>query len=101
MIKLEPNEKLYFVQNCGCDDTTNGLVIIKDDDFSKFKEFIQNLNRNSTYGCMPTIHVYKVDPSRFRAATEEDDGKHLYLNGKDYTSKCSFWALESEGGKVI
>lgn len=102
MIKLESNEQLYFVKNCGCDDTTHGLAIIQDDDFPKFEEFIQNLNKNSTYGCMPIIEVYKVDASRLREATEEDDDyKHLYLNGKAYTSKSSFWGLEREGEKVI
>lgn len=47
--------KLYFIENCGCDATTRGLIRLNEQDFIKFKEFVQNLNKNSTYGCMPTI----------------------------------------------
>ena len=38
--------KLYYVRNVGCDDTTCGLVRISEEDFTKFKSFIENLNRN-------------------------------------------------------
>ena len=36
-------EKLYYVKNVGCDATTYGLVRISDEDFPKFKSFIENL----------------------------------------------------------
>ena len=49
--------KLYFIANSGCDATTHGIARIADEDFDKFKTIIENLNRNSHYGCMPTIAV--------------------------------------------
>ena len=48
MIKLEENEKLYFIRNVGCDDETVGLAILTDGEFAKFKEVVENLNKNST-----------------------------------------------------
>lgn len=81
-------DNLYYVRNCGCDDETTGLVRISDKDFPKFKTFIENLNKNSTYGCMPTIFVYKiVDEALIREATDEDaDYKCLYLDDKVYVT---------------
>ena len=54
------SEKLYYINNEGCDATTYGLVRISDGDFPKFKSFIENLNKNSTYGCMPKIYIDEV-----------------------------------------
>ena len=54
------DNNLYFVVNQGCDATTHGLVMVDDIDFPKFKSFIENLNKNSYYGCMPVISVYKI-----------------------------------------
>ena len=84
------SEKLYYVNNEGCDATTYGLVRISDEDFPKFKTFIENLNKNSTYGCMPTIHLYEIDESKIREYTQNSDDyvcddDILYLDGKLYT----------------
>ena len=83
-------EKLYYVKNVGCDATTYGLVRISDGDFPKFKTFIENLNKNSTYGCMPTIHLYEIDYGKIREYTPNSDDyvcddDILYLDGKVYT----------------
>ena len=51
---------LYYIENMGCDDTTHGLARMSDEEFAVFKRVIENLNKNSTYGCMPTIAVYKM-----------------------------------------
>lgn len=78
-------DKLYYIENCGCDDTTHGLVRISDEDFPKFKTFIENLNKNSTYGCMPRIHVYEIDESDIHPLTEDDcDSDKLYFNDQIY-----------------
>jgi hypothetical protein len=83
-------EKLYYIENIGCDDTTHGLVRISDEDFPKFKSFVENLNKNSTYGCMPTIEVYEISEDQIRLATEEDeedcDWELLYLDDKKYVT---------------
>lgn len=87
MIELKVNEKLYYIENCGCDDTTHGLAIIPDEHFPKFKEIIENLNKNSTYGCMPTIEVYRIDPEVVREVVESDNvfnDEIMHLNNKLY-----------------
>ena len=79
---------LYYIENMGCDDTTCGLSYMTDDQFSVFKTVVENLNKNSTYGCMPNILVYKIDESFIRAATEDDpDYKILYMNNGKYALK--------------
>jgi hypothetical protein len=78
--------RLYYIENCGCDDTTCGLVRISDEDFSKFKSFIENLNKNSTYGCMPKIHVYEIDETIVHPWSKDDsDSDRLYLDDSIYT----------------
>lgn len=87
---------LYYIENQGCDDTTCGLARISDDDFPKFKEMIENLNKNSYYGCMPTIQVWRVKESEIEEVVYDPDkycgdGKYvsksqlLYMDGKTYT----------------
>lgn len=97
MMKLEDATNLYYIRNCGCDDETQGLVDIPDACFPTFLDFIENLNKNSTYGCMPTIEVYKVDARMFREATEDDaDYRWLYFGDKKYVFNDTVdrWSLE-------
>ena len=76
---------LYYIENVGCDDTTHGLARMTDDQFVTFKNIIENLNKNSTYGCMPTINVYKIDDSFVRPARETDSGCNiLYMDDREY-----------------
>ena len=53
-------QNLYFITNEGCDATTYGITSVSTEDFPKFKSFIENLNKNSYYSCMPVISVYKI-----------------------------------------
>ena len=104
---MKPN--LYFVANAGCDATTYGLVAITDEEFPKFKMFIENLNKNSYYGCMPTISVYKINMDDLKeinynpdACWSDDDFVHrdclLYFQDKTYTfvKKNFHWYSELE-----
>lgn len=76
---------LYLIRNCGCDDETCGLVRMNDEQFEFFKTTIENLNSNSTYGCMPTIHVYKIDESMLREPTDDDYLERVMpLDGRRY-----------------
>ena len=76
---------LYYIENRGCDDTTRGLVIIPDEFWDIFKTTIENLNKNSSYCCMPRIAVYKIDEIMIRETTEADEEYDtLYLNGNTY-----------------
>lgn len=86
---------LYCVRNIGCDDETIGLAIIPDEYFPQFKKNIENLNKNSTYGCQPTIFVYKITMDDLREATYEDlDYKRLYLDDKVYVLTKDFYEME-------
>ena len=89
-------KQLYFIANQGCDDTTCGLVMLNDEEFAKFESFITDLNKNSYYGCMPKISVYKISMSHIKEIDYNpdldswDDGwvprdEVFYLDGKTYT----------------
>lgn len=83
-------KKLYFIANAGCDDTTFGITELTEEEFQKFKKIIEELNKNSTYGCMPTIYIYQIDWSQLEEITEvnpEDENHILYYNSKRYIFK--------------
>lgn len=105
-------DNLYFIANSGCDATTYGLARISDIDFPKFKEIIENLNKNSYYGCMPVISVYKIDMSdlkeiKYRADASVWDDDYVdkdnvfYLDGKTYTFAKEYFSYYSESECVI
>ena len=86
-------DKLYYINNCGCDDTTSGIARISDEDFFKFKTIIENLNKNSTYACMPKIRVYKIPYDAIvKIDNLEDyyDYEYLYLDNEIYALKREF-----------
>lgn len=102
---------LYYIINMGCDDETVGLARISDKDFPKFKEIIENLNKNSTYGCMPKIRVYKTPESNIKEVTfdpsktcgDEDYVRQeslLYLDGKTYMLIKHEW-VNDNGMEVV
>ena len=76
---------LYYIENVGCDDLTKGLAIIPDEFWDIFQTTIEDLNKNSTYGCMPKIAVYKIDETMIKKLTENDEEYEvMYLNGSKY-----------------
>jgi hypothetical protein len=78
-------DDLYYVENIGCDDSTRGIVNISEEDLPKFKQFLEDLNKNSTYGCMPKIELYKIDMSFLRESNEKDNTEDcLFLGDKSY-----------------
>ena len=103
---------LYFIENQGCDATTYGLAKVSDENFPKFKSFIENLNKNSYYGCMPVISVYKVDEdilteidynpnAEFWDADYVEKDDVFYLDGKTYAFKDKYFSYYSELECVI
>ena len=102
MIKLKDTEKLYYIENRGCDDTTCGIAIISDEDFPKFKDIIVNLNKNSTYGCMPKIAVFRIHDNMLKEGDRElADDNLLYLGDIPYEPKDgNFYSLH-KGERVI
>ena len=102
MNDLENYKNLYYIENIGCDDETHGLVNIPDEDFPKFKAFVENLNKNSTYGCMPKIEVHKVDSGLFRERNDNDiNDEFLYLGDKVYVLSESYWRCREKMERVI
>lgn len=87
---------LYYIENVGCDDTTHGLARMTDEEFAVFKSVVENLNKNSTYVCMPTIEVYRINDSFVRPATDDDSNDNiLYMDDgkyvlKEYLYECKF-----------
>lgn len=93
----------YYIVNTGCDDETYGLVRLPDSlstskivhletNLSIIREIIQNLNKNSTCGCKPTISLYKIPDSMIRPATNEDIKEDIL-----YTNQGIFVLTESIG----
>lgn len=54
------DKKLYLIENSGCDATTYGIYELSAQELDTFKQLVENLNKNSYYGCMPTISIYKI-----------------------------------------
>lgn len=89
------DSNLYFIVNSGCDASTYGLARISDEDFPRFKAFVENLNKNSWYGCMPRISVYIIDPADLVEIQYDPNlpvyeqevmrDEVFYLEGKTYT----------------
>ena len=109
---MNNNNNLYFIENQGCDATTYGLVIINDDEFPKFKLFIENLNKNSYYHCMPVISVYKINMNDLKeinynpnADPWDDDyvdkENVFYFDNKTYTFAEEYFSYYSELECVI
>ena len=106
------NNNLYFIENQGCDATTYGVVVINDDEFPRFKLFIENLNKNSYYGCMPVISVYKINMSDLKeinynpnADPWDDDyisqENVFYFDNKTYTFAEEYFSYYSKLECVI
>lgn len=95
---------LYLIRNCGCDDTTVGLVRMTDEQLDFLKAVIEDLNKNSTYGCMPTIDVYRIDEDMIREAADEDCTEEMmHLGDSKYVLKDKWvvWTEDFEARKVI
>ena len=51
----------YKITNLGCDDQTEGVFDLTDEQFEFTDALFKMLNENSHYGCMPKIYIDKVD----------------------------------------
>ena len=93
---------LYYIENIGCDDTTHGLASMTDEEFVVFKRVVENLNKNSTYECMPTIAVYKISDSFIRQATNDDSSEDiLYMADGKYSLLGSIYTWSRDGGLTL
>ena len=104
-------KKLYYIENHGCDATTRGLVELTDGEIDLVVELVKNLNKNSYYGCMPTIEIYEADWEYLRIVDEPipddcfeegyvDKDQQFHLNEKIYTWAWR-WGAEYDKLKQI
>ena len=94
--------KLYYIRNIGCDDETCGLARMADTELERFASIVKDLNKNSTYGCMPIIEVYRISEDMVREPTE-DDAKYklLYLEGNPYVLDDAWCVFLGEKGEMM
>ena len=50
----------YKILNRGCDDETEGIFEFTKEQFEFLNNVFEELNKNSTYGCMPTIYIDEI-----------------------------------------
>lgn len=94
---------LYLIRNVGCDDTTLGLARMTDEELNFFKKIIDDLNKNSTYGCMPVMEVYKVDEDMLREPNDDYDDRDDIFTVDDHKYVFKVWSSRYGDGmeKVI
>lgn len=103
------NKQLIYIVNQGCDASTRGLIEIETDKLSEYIQHIKELNKNSYYGCMPKIYLYKVEWDWFREVNPDDlkdswddnyveQEDRLYYNDKIYTNVKDkyLWEIECD-----
>ena len=57
---LEKYIASYKILNIGCDDETEGVFEFSKEQFEFLNKVFTELNKNSTYGCMPKIYIEEV-----------------------------------------
>ena len=50
----------YKITNVGCDDTTEGIFDFTQEQFDFLDNVFTELNKNSSYQCMPKIYIEEV-----------------------------------------
>ena len=53
--------KKYKIENIGCDDETVGVFEFTDEQADFLNSVFTELNKISTYGCMPRIYIKSVE----------------------------------------
>lgn len=53
--------KKYKIENWGCDDVTEGIFELTDEQYQFLNKIFEELNKNSKYCCMPTISIERVE----------------------------------------
>lgn len=50
----------YLISNIGCDDRTYLIAEFTDVEAEFLKNLFDRINKNSSYGCQPTIYIKKI-----------------------------------------
>jgi hypothetical protein len=56
--------KRYVIDNVGCDDETIGEFEFTEGQYEFLCRVFEELNKNSTYGCMPKIYIHSIDKEK-------------------------------------
>ena len=90
-------EKLFLIENSGCDDCTMGLIKMDYYEFLKFAKFVDDLNSNSTYSCQPRIYYFETSIDYFEKVSDADTDRIieeairvLSLDNEQYIFKPDF-----------
>lgn len=71
----------YYIENNGCDDTTSLTIDLSEEEVKIFIKICKELNKNSRYGCQPTIALFEYDKCEIE---EDEDRTWVYTtNAKD------------------
>ena len=54
---------LYKIELCGCDDHTSFVQEVTDEESDFLVKVAIKANETSTYGYMPTMHIYEIPKS--------------------------------------
>lgn len=65
--------KRYLIENHGCDDTTFTEMELTEEEAKLLVDFAVKNNKNSSYGCQPTIEIYEL---------KEINSNNTWRNGK-------------------
>lgn len=71
-----------LINNMGCDDTTYTIMDLEENELQFLIKFANENNKNSKYGCQPSIAIYK----NFTINRDEDDYDESYI-WYEYSSK--------------
>ena len=72
----------YYIQNNGCDDSTELAIELTDAEVETFTRICKELNKKSSYQCQPKIALYKYDECQTEKSDYDDE---VYVNV--YTAK--------------
>ena len=59
----EPEVNKLYIMVRGCDDATNALVELNDDELKILKRVVESINAKSRYSCQPRIDITKQKPA--------------------------------------
>ena len=95
------DKQLYLIENSGCDATTFGIHELSAQELDTFKQLVEDLNKNSYYGCMPTISIYEISWDELKEVTtvalDYFDENYIYDEDKLYYKNKIFTWKEMYG----
>lgn len=56
--------KKYYIENQGCDDTTEFYIDLTDDELKTVIKLFEANNKEANYGCKPDLYIYVYDENK-------------------------------------